>query len=335
VTVAACPTLVQNVRGKVFPMGGLADVSSHPRVRRKGYTFKLIRHAFDWLKEHGYVFSCLYPFRESFYQRLGYATFPQGRKAIFDPAALKPILRMALPGEIEHALTGDGYDEYHDFIEDVLPTRHGMAMFADPQKESAQSNRAWLAFARINEKVDGLMSYSMVGEQMMEFNFRAVRFYYRTPSARYLLLNWIARHIDQANKVEIWLPPYEQPNTWLNDMGVKLDTIFVSPMGRILNLQSAGGMQVGEGKVNVEVDDPDCSWNQGVWEFEGGADGLRISPTENADFRLNIQAMSALFYGTNDPADFPVLGWGDPNMEQQAILRRMFPLELPYLHEFY
>jgi len=39
---------------------------------------------------------CLYPFRESFYERLGYVTFPQPRTARFSPQALLPLLKVKL-----------------------------------------------------------------------------------------------------------------------------------------------------------------------------------------------------------------------------------------------
>ncbi len=335
VTVCACPTLVQNVRGKVMPMCGFADVSSHPRIRRKGYIFLLMRHAFAWMKDAGYGLSSLYPFRESFYQRLGYVTFPQARKALFHPRVLRPLLEMELPGEIEQVLIGEGYETYHAFVKEQLLGVHGMAMFADPQKESAQSNRSWLALAKINGSVEGVMSYSLAGEQMMEFTFRAVRFYYRNAEAKYLLLNWIARHIDQANRVELWLPPYEQPNTWLADMDVKLDTIFVSPMGRVMDVSNLDGLQVGEGALCIEVVDPDCPWNEGIWELRSEDGYLKVSRGKRADARISINALSALVYGTNDPADFALRGWGEVPVEVQEVMRRMFPKQLPYLHEFY
>ena len=63
-------------------MGGVADVSTHPKARRKGYIRQLMRFIYEQLKNQGYVLSCLYPFRESFYERLGYVTFPQTRQAI-------------------------------------------------------------------------------------------------------------------------------------------------------------------------------------------------------------------------------------------------------------
>lgn len=335
VAITSCPSLVQNVRGKIFKMGGFADVSTHPKARRKGYSRQLIQYAMEALKENGFSVSSLYPFRESFYERLGYVTFPLSRKVIFNPSVLAPFIRQDLPGEVVHQLSGEGYDEYHAYIEEMLPDYHGMAMFADPQKESAQRNRSWLTFARQNDKTVGLMMYNLQGEEMMKLNFRAVRFYYKNALGKYLFLNWIARHIDQAERVEIWLPPFEQPNTWLPDMQVQLEPVFVAAMGRVLDISQLNGMNCGPGKIAIQVKDPDCPWNEGCWKFEEINGLLHIQASPRSDCILTIQGISALIYGTNDPQDFRFRGWGDPSADQQAILNRMFPRQLPYLHEFY
>lgn len=337
VAITACPKMTQNLRGVIFDMGGFADVSTHPEARRKGYSRRLIQHAFEQLVADGDVLSSLYPFRESFYERMGYAAFPQTRQAIFKPDVLAPLLKYDLGGEVELQLLGDGYDAYHAYVKAMQPGVHAMAMFKDyeGEKEAAQRNRSWLALARVAGDVAGLMVYSIKGDQMMNYDFRAVRFYYRSSQAKYLLLAWLARHIDQAGRIELWLPSFEQPNTWLADIRPKLEPVFVAPMGRVLNVSRISGMKVGPGSFRAAIQDSHCSWNNGMWTFDGRSGTLEVSPSQKADCTLTIQALSALVYGLNDPGDFKVRGWGDPSPELQGILRTMFPLKLPYLHEYY
>lgn len=335
VAIAACPTMIQNVRGKLFKMGGFADVSTHPKARRKGYSRQLIQYAFEQLKNDGRVVSSLYPFRESFYERLGYATFPQSRKAIFETANLAPLLQQDLGGEVEMVLSGEGYDAYHAFVQQMLPGVHGMAMFEDPQKESASSNRTWLVLVRNRDDLVGVMEYSTKGDEMMNYTLQVRRFYYKTSQGKYLLLAWLARHIDQATKAELWLPVYEQPNTWFLDIRPKLEPIFVAPMGRVLDIAGIGGMAVGPGSFTAQITDPYCPWNNSTWKFEGVNGTLEVTPTSNAECSLSIQGLSALVYGVNDPADFAIRGWGNPSSELISIMQAMFPPQLPYLHEYY
>ncbi|MFL7868243.1 MAG: enhanced intracellular survival protein Eis [Anaerolineales bacterium] len=336
VAIASCPLMTQNVRGVIFKMGGVAEVSTHPKARRKGYIRQLMRYIYQQLKDQGYPLSCLYPFRESFYERLGYVTFPQSRKAIIKTADLAPLLKQDLGGETIFGSTEEGYDAYFDFTQKLQPNIHGMAVFSESQKEGAvKGNRNWIVKARVDGQIVGILVYSLKGDQMMEYNLVARRFYYSTSQGKYLLLEWIARHIDQATKAEIWLPAYEQPNTWLADISPKLEPVFVAPMGRVLEVPEIEGMETGPGSFCAAISDPDCPWNNGTWQFESQDGRLVISPAQTADCHLTIQGLSALVYGVNDPEDFSLRGWGDPSPALIETLRAMFPPRLPYLHESY
>src|SRR5690606_33656438 len=64
--------MTQNVRGKIFPMVGIAGVTSDPRTRRKGYMRQLMQATHQYFYERDFPVATLYPFRESFYERMGY-----------------------------------------------------------------------------------------------------------------------------------------------------------------------------------------------------------------------------------------------------------------------
>jgi len=150
-----------------------------------------------------------------------------------------------------------------------------------------------------------------------------------------LLLQWIARHTDQASQAEIWLAPFEQPETWLSDMQVKTESQIRAPMGRVLDVSRLGGMQVGPGRFSARTTDRLCLWNEGVWGFESADGILQVTRVDEADCDLSIQALTALVYGTHDPDDFAIRGWGNPSPTVQAIMRTMFPPMTPYLHEYF
>jgi GNAT superfamily N-acetyltransferase len=335
VAITACPTLTQNVRGKIFEMGGFAAISTHPKARRKGYIRQLMRYAYNRLADQDYVFSCLYPFRESFYQRLGYVTFPQSREAIFNAADLAALFKMDIRGEVELSLIGESYDVFYDYIRKMQSNIHGMGVFKDRQKQAAQANRSWLLQAKVDTELVGLLRYAIKGDEMMKYTLQIPYFYYSNAQGKYLLLEWIARHVDQAGNVRIWLPAYEQPNTWLADIRPKLEPVFVAPMGRVLDIAGIGGMEVGPGSFCAEVSDPDCPWNNSTWRFEEVNAKLAVSQTQSADCHLTVQGLTALLYGVNDPEDFIFRGWGNPRADVIDTMRSMFPAKLPYLHEQY
>jgi predicted acetyltransferase len=333
VTCAESAPLIQNMRGALFPMGGILDVTTDPAARRKGYAKRSLAHLYRLLHEDGRVTSCLYPFRESFYERLGYVTLPQPRKAIFAPSALLPILDRDPGGSVERVLLGDAYDVYRDFIFKVRPHIHGMAEFEYDDWFGAHKNDYWLALAKVGSELVGLMLYDMKGERITEFTMGVRRFFYLTSQGKYLLLAWIAHHTDQANRVELFLPPFEHPETWASDLQVHLEAAFITPMGRVLDVSKIGGMATGPGRFTARIEDAICPWNEGVWQFESVDGKLVVRSAGVPDCDLGIQAISALAYGTQDPADFVIRGWGNPAPAVQDTMRSLFPPLLPFVHE--
>jgi predicted acetyltransferase len=330
---AAATPMIQHVRGKLFDANGLWAVATAPGARRNGYCRRVIAQLLSALHDEGQVFSNLYPFRESFYERLGYVTFPLPRIAKLTPSALLPLMEQDLGGQVELTLIGDGFDMYREYLDRLLPRTHGMAVFVAGDRAAAQRNRFWLAQAKVKGETVGLMLYEIRGDHIAQFLLRAIRFYYETSLGRYLLLQWIARHTDQASEVEIWLAPFEQPETWLSDMQVKTESPVRAPMGRVLDVSRLGGMHTGPGHFSARIADSLCPWNEGVWRFDSSDGALQVLRGDEADCDLSIQALTSLVYGTHDPDDFAIRGWGNPSPQIQATLRAMFPPMTPYLHE--
>ena len=333
VACAAAEPFTQNVRTALFGMSGISNVATHPAARRKGHARSMLAQLWAAVRDDGQVFSCLYPFRESFYERLGYVTLPLSRKCTLKPAALLPLLKKDLGGAVEMMLIGDGYDSYHDFLCTLRPRIHGMAIFDHPDKAGAQRNRFWLALAKSGGEVVGAMLYQLSGEQIADFTMSIRRFYYLTSEGKYLLLAWIARHVDQASRVNLLLPAFEHAETWLDDLQISAEPVAIPPMGRVLDVAKIGGMHTGPGRFAARLSDPICPWNEGVWQFETAAGVLHVGPADKADCDLGIQAIAALTYGTQDPGDFAIRGWGNPSPALQETMRSMFPPLVPYLHE--
>lgn len=335
VATVASTDMTQQVRGALFEAGGVWGVVTHPAARRKGYCRRLMAELLAGEREAGRVLSCLYPFRESFYGRLGYVSFPTPRIAKCKPAALASLLKQDMGGELTLMLIGDGYDIYRTYLCKLQLRTHGLGFFVHGDRARAAQNRSWLALAHVDGELAGLMLYELKGEEVGQFTLRATRFYYDNSRAKYLLLQWIARHVDQAGEAEMWLPATEQPETWLADLQVRTESQVRAPMGRVVDVAHLGGMCTGPGRFSARLRDPLCPWNEGPWQFETVDGHLQVCPASHAECELSIQALSALVYGTHDPGDWPFRGWGNPSPAVQATLRAVFPPLVPYLHEFF
>jgi predicted acetyltransferase len=333
---AAAGSMTQQVRGAMFKTGGIFDVVTHPAARRKGYARRVMARLFEALRDDAMPLSCLYPFRDAFYERLGYVTFPQPRKSIFTPSVLTPLLKTAIDGEVELMLLSEGVDVYREFVRRVQARTHGMATFDNPQPPDSKRRDSWMALAKVQGEPAGVMLYKLKGDMPTKFNLSATRFYYSSSAGKYLLLRWIAGHDGQAERVELALPAFEMPETWFADIRTTMEPFFFAPMGRVIDVAGVGGIQVGPGRFSARITDALCPWNTRAWQFEAVDGVLRVSESNSAaDCELSIHALAALVYGTQDPGDFAIRGWGSPSQAVQATMRAMFAPKLPHLHEVF
>lgn len=326
--------MTQNVRGKIFKMGGVAGVTSDPMARRKGYVKRLMQQAFRDMYNDGTAVSTLYPFRESFYERLGYTAFTHIKSVKFKTADMKPLLNLNLSGTTEYHLQKEAWSEVHKVMQKEQQNSHGLGLFAeDALKYLFGDVDWWFVLARDDSgKVIGAMSYKITG---YKGTFEVQNFFVQNSLARYLLLQFIAKHIDQTPDVLIKrLNPDYRPETWFSDLDMKSNPdIWITAMGRVINIRELNGLQVGSGKVTIQVQDADCKWNNGIFTFEAHDGTLSISDAndEQADCTLTIQGLSALIYGTHDLQDFQWRGWGNLSDELIHKLNRLFPPRNPFL----
>lgn len=337
VSNAATTEMTQMVRGKILAAGGVWGVATRPGARRKGYCREVMRALLESEYEKHRAVSLLYPFRGSFYERLGYVTFPVSRIAKFPPQHVAGLLKKDFEGEVRLRTIAEAYDDMDQYFSRIQQKTHGMARFVYPTKaRSVKLNNWWIAEAVVDGRVAGVMAYDLRGEEIMKFKFRAFRFYYENVQARCLLLQWIAQHIDQAGAVEIWLPPFEFPETWLADLRPELEPGFIAPMGRVVRVEELAGMETGPGRFTIRYHDRLLPENDGVWTFDGGSGRLEVSrtgkPTEDV---LRVEGLSAAVYGTHSPDAFQPLGWGEISADTETRIRSVFPARIPHLHEMF
>ncbi len=337
-TASSIP-MTQTLRGKVFPMGGIGAVASSPLGRRKGNARQVVTALYPIMRESGQPISTLYPFRESFYGRLGYIQFPQVRTVEFPASGLGSLLKHTLPGEVEFCAIRDGIDLYSTFLSSIQPQVHGMAL--RPPGMAAQlrdQNKYWVAFARVNGDITGAMLYQITG---FREELRVAAFFCRDALARHLLLAWLARHIDQVRRIWINMPPDQRLETWLYDLDVELHTRkeMPTPMGRVIDARGLSGMAAPPGasgaELTIRLTDPHCAWNNGVFRFEEDDGLIRVTanPRTYPDCDLTIEGLSALVFTGADPGEFTLRGWGTPPLETQATMRLLFPPAWTYVHE--
>ena len=336
-TITAHP-MQQNVRGRVLPMSGIAAVATHPVARRRGYIRQLFDRIFADIHEREQPVSCLYPFRESFYERLGYAAFPSPRYVTLDPHQLTPLVRMAKPGRVETVSLADGWERWRAFLTGYQPQVHGFSLRSEQGTRWRQdANDAWVALAfddETSQQPSGLMTYRVTG---YTGELRGDAFYYTSSAAKYQLLDWIGRHVDQVKRAVVKLGPAEYPELWFRDLDAHSashdEHAWPSPMARITSVPGLAGIGSGDGTFSARIVDEQCDWNDGVFTFTGENGALAVEAGGDAASTLTIQGLSALIYSGYDPDDISFRHWGEIDPADRPTIRRMFEPAYPIMHE--
>lgn len=330
--------MTQNVRGAVLPMGGIAGVASMPSGRRRGVVRQMFERVFALYREMALPISALYPFRDSFYERLGYAPFPMPRFLTVNPEALAPLVRLDKPGRCEQVAMKDGFDTWRAFLERYQRQTHGFALkHISNARRWRDANEWWVAFARdAAGEIAGAMTYRITG---YSGKLIAGTFYPSNALGRYQLLDWIGRHADQVQQAVIEVRPDDVPETWFRDLHATVRTdaeeAWPGPMARVVDVAGLTGIGAGGGEVALEIHDALCPWNEGVFTFRGEGGRLVVTPGGEPAARVTIQGLSALVFCGTDPASFPFRGWGDPDPATADALRALFPPAVPDIHEMF
>jgi len=332
VAVVTCIPLTQNVRGKICKSGGIADVATYPEARRKGYAKKLMYHHLKKMNENGQICSILYPFNEGFYEKFGYITFPQIMTARFPPNVLSPVLSMKIKGEVKRYLLKENFDIYLEILQKMQKKIHGFSIKPPSKLEQVKDQvKAWLAVAKRDGENKGFILYRVT--KPFE-TFEIINFYYEDSSIKYLLLQYLAKHVNQFENIEMELKPDELIECWIPDSQVISQTkaFAASVMGRIISVENIEGMKGGKGRFSAQIVDSCCAWNNGLYEFSEKNGTLVVERTEKADCKLTIQGLSALVFGGYNPHDFILRSWTDASDKILEEMRKLFPRITPHIH---
>ncbi|HWV24704.1 MAG TPA: GNAT family N-acetyltransferase [Thermomicrobiales bacterium] len=329
--------MTMNVRDAVLPMGGVSGVASMPAGRRGGRIRTLLTRSFAQMREDGQPVSALYPFRESFYERMGFVSLAAPKLVNLNPSHLQGLMKMDIPGRSEHFRLADGFDRWVDFLRAYERENHGFSVPNGPRLEAMRKrNRWWLILVTENDETTGAMLYRIEGEHkpMTVHSFLS-----RTVAARYRLLEWIARHTDQVQKARLRVSPTEQPEFWWYDLDDAIQAdgegSWGPGMARIVSLDRLTGLAAGTGDVTLEITDPHCPWNEGIWTLRGSGGKLEIVPGGDPVATLPIQGLNALVFNGLDPEILPFRNWGNVDDATADRLRALFPPALAWLHEHF
>lgn len=303
--------------GNICEFCGIGGVMSDPAARKTGGASRLMRHALHSAKARGQVFSHLYPFRTSFYQKFGYAhcaykelwTIP----AQFLPE--KPYqIRWYENTEQEQQAVKKIYERFAASynLSFCRSDSRWDGLFSKWQPYSGSS------FSYLHEGVngpDGFLSYRTNKNVSGPMTILVDHLYFTEPVALREMLAYLGSLHSYVSEVQLPLPANVDISLWLKEIctaydqcNVRRETIH-SGVTRVVDVESVLKLAryQGKGSACIQVEDPICPWNNKVFKVEFDERCLSVIEAETADIRLGIDTFTALILGARDLSEIPYM----------------------------
>jgi predicted acetyltransferase len=318
------------VEGEPVPMGGIADVATHPAYRRRGYAGELVRAALGGMRERGVHLSMLHPFAHAFYRRYGWelATEAIGYR-------LKPT---DLP-------TSSGQKRVRAYRDEDLPRM--MALLEGEASKHPLCVRRGEAYWRTLLSREGMEAAVYEADGRVESYLLYVQGEGRNapraltiselvavaPTAREALVSFMAAFDPMMFELRYSTPRGEPLHPFLPSSYVEAR---VSPefMLRLVNVEEALGLlqRKSEAPLILEVEDDEMSENAGLYTV-GGSNGDVIRGAQAGErVTLDVRQLAQLYAGYLPVRQFVRSGLVKPGSARAVeLLEEFFPPGDPWL----
>jgi predicted acetyltransferase len=316
--------LTQWIAGRSCPIAGVGTVAVSPTYRKRRVGGALVQAAHVMARERGDVGAALYPFRVSFYQKLGYGNAGEAVQHLLTPDSLP-----------------DSAQREHVEIADSETTRAEVLSFYNRWVEGqtgqmARTERVFTSVVSVKDRAlfayrgaggaGGVEGYAIVTYRTdlprRDRFLEVEEIVWGTPAARRGLLAWLSSMGDQWDQIMIRtlpsqrlvdvireprMPPGAAP-LWL--LWSPAATIMMGPMFRLIDIEKAWTRR----RIKQDVSTPvlldvrdDMSSNAGVWKLtlDGGAtaiervdDASAMAMKDAPLISLDVSTLSRLYIGS-------------------------------------
>jgi predicted acetyltransferase len=350
--LAACGyhAFTARIRGRFHRMGGVSAVASPPEHRRRGVVRRMVGGLHAELREEGVAFAALWPFKYSFYRRLGYARVNDYARVTVPPAELEGAVPDA-DGEFVRLSPDDWerLDAVHaaaateplalDRTEDWWRTRVFQSWETDPFVYGWERDgdlRGYLVYSVREDDGAGDGGGNEDGKTLAVGELAGV-----DREARGHLLRFCRNHDSQVARVRLFGRDDLRPFDRLDDPRAADVEVNPGPMFRLVDV--AAGLEAlaypedVAGEVVLRVADDQCEWNDDTYRL-AVSDGAATCERADADpdVSLGVGALSRLAVGSHSLDRLETLDEATVSAgadEARETLDRAFPPTEPFLRE--
>lgn len=334
------------LNGRHFSMGGIANVSCYPELRRQGMVGKLMIRSLEVMRERGQIVSMLNPFSYQFYRKYGWESFSEVHAITLKPTTLP--LFPETEGTVERYKTGD-----YRVLNEECPIHDLYDAFAARYNGMLHRSREWWNQQVFRRKSGNIALYrdkegDPRGYAIYRIRDRVMKIMemaWLDHSARYGLWKFINNHDSLVHEISYIAPEDERMICNLQEPNIQQNRI-AHFMIRIVDLKaflkqySFTSMPASERVFHLHVRDKYASWNEGTWRLEADDSG-RMNVTSLADHRRtdglsgDIQSISAMLAGHLRPQDLYAAGRLNGASEEIERWERFIPRRTAFISDMF
>jgi predicted acetyltransferase len=318
----------QWIGGVRFPMMGLGTVAISATERRRGLAGELVAAGLRHARERGETVSALYPFRTSFYQRLGYALAGEVVQYRLPPNAFPDHEGRR---RVELAESAEARAQVAAIYDRWAPTQTGQLVRPEHGWEPVwqRGTRHGALYRGEDGRGSGYLVFRYhIDAQRGGRGVEVEECVSLDTTARLALYGWLSSLRDQWDFVIYRAHPDEAFSELATELRYPAEGIprwhfwfptgvaLSGPMFRILDMERAWSARPVHTprpvRVALEVHDPDLEENAGAWTLHLAEDRVEVSRSDSGavDLRmaLSIETLSRIFIGASSPSTAVMLG---------------------------
>lgn len=335
------------LRGKTFKMGGISEVATKPEYRNLDAVKNLLKQIFQDLYKKGVPTSVLYPFKVSFYEKLGYYVADEQVFYHFKITDIKNKKTKYYMKEIESSFEDikKVYNEitnFYDYIafreeyhwKEILKKYYKFVCYNENQpvgyviiqfpKGDTNFPEMWEGFDNINETI----------------YIREI--FWLDKIAKQTIFNFLWSHRDHRNYVAGGFSVNENIIDMLDNPRVLRRETNVNSLLRIIDVKKILenlDYPINNFSLSMRIHDKQCPWNNGDFQLDlkNGVTSVKFEENKggSVDLEINIGHLAQLLVGFRTIKDLLEFDLVTIKKEKYELLQKIFPKANNFIRDFF
>ncbi|MHA2390430.1 MAG: GNAT family N-acetyltransferase [Promethearchaeota archaeon] len=330
------------MRSRDFKMYGIGGVASKPEYRNRGIIREIMVEMFRDMYEKKIPLSVLYPFKHSFYERLGYRLVDEH---LFYQFRISDIIYQETNYHMKEVVRIDDeirkvYDtavQHFDYIAKRPLIEYWRALYKGNYKFICYNGNEPVGYIIIN--------FGNAGERWFKSPEKTIiirETFWLNQEAKQTIFNFLWSHRDQRKYVAGALPINENVIDFLKTPRILRRNIIDNSLLRVIDVKAILEnleYPISDFVISFQVHDEFCPWNNGFFILTSKEDKISVEYQKtmkvSIDIEIDIGYFSQLVAGFRTVKNLFQFGFITAKKEKLELLHDLFPKTNNYLHDFF